>query len=120
MTTHYNKVSITNAEHYTWGGNCDGWFFLSSDTLSVIRERMPPHTREQSHYHRNAQQFFYVLSGEAVFEVGDDIVRVGAGEGLHIQKGTQHRIRNDSDDDLNFIVISEPKSHGDRVNIERS
>lgn len=118
MAKHYSKVSIENTEHYTWGDNCDGWFFLSSDTLSVIRETMPPHTQERLHYHQNAQQFFYAISGEAVFEVAGEIIHVNAGEGIHIQKGTHHRIRNDSNSDLHFIVISEPKSHEDRVNIE--
>ena len=114
----FNKVSVETAAHYQWGDNCDGWFFVSSDTLSVIRERMPPHTQEQLHYHRNAQQFFYILSGDAVFEVEGTTVHVEAGSGIHIKKGAVHRIRNDRDDDLHFIVISEPKTHGDRVNIE--
>src|ERR1700754_1022491 len=114
----FNKVSVENAEHYSWGDNCDGWFFVSSDTLSVIRERMPPHTQEKLHYHERAQQFFYILSGNAVFEVEGAIVHIGPGEGIHIRKGAVHRIRNDEEEDLNFIVISEPKTHGDRINIE--
>ena len=114
----FRKMSKENADHYRWSDNCDGWHFLRSDTLSVIREKMPPHTREQLHYHNNVQQFFYVLSGNATFEVDNVEVHVAPDEGIHISRGVPHRIRNDREDDLHFVVISEPMVQGDRVNIE--
>jgi mannose-6-phosphate isomerase-like protein (cupin superfamily) len=110
-------ISTENAEHYVWGNACDGWHLLRSDSLSVIQERMPPGTTEQLHYHANAQQVFYILSGTATFEVGDKIEIVNAGQSLHIPKNTKHSISNNATDDLHFLVISEPKSHGDRVNL---
>ena len=33
-------ISKKNSEHYTWGGNCDGWHFLKTPGLSIIRERV--------------------------------------------------------------------------------
>ena len=110
-------TSTDNAEHYTWGANCDGWHLLRSDRLTVIEERMPPGTSEQMHYHQNAQQVFYVLSGIATFEIEGELKSVNARQSVHIPKGLKHRILNNSDEDLHFLVISEPKSHGDRVNI---
>ena len=62
-------VSSENAEHYTWGGVCDGWHLLKSSNLSVIQERVPPGAAEVNHYHKKAHQFFYVLSGEATIEI---------------------------------------------------
>jgi len=109
--------SVNNAEHYNWGDNCDGWHLLKSDTLSVIQERMPPSTAEQEHYHEHAQQLFYILSGAATFEVGGVVKTVNEGQSIHIKPGTKHRIMNNGDVDLHFLVISEPKSHGDRVNL---
>jgi hypothetical protein len=35
-------VSLENAEHYNWGGACDGWHLLKSAALSVIQESVPP------------------------------------------------------------------------------
>src|SRR5579872_3260548 len=102
-------TSTENAEHYTWGNACDGWHLLRSDTLSVIQERMPPGTAEQLHYHRNAQQVFYILSGAATFDVEGEIKTVNGGESIHIPKGTQHCIRNNGGIDLLFLVVSEPK-----------
>ena len=56
-------MSAGKAEHYQWGNGCDGWHLVNQPALSVIRERMPPGTAEVRHLHRNARQFFFVLSG---------------------------------------------------------
>lgn len=111
-------TSTQNAEHYTWGNNCDGWHLLRSDSLSVIQERMPSGTAEQRHYHNKAQQLFYILSGTATFEVEGDLKIVQVGQSIHISPGSKHCIANKGIEDLYFLVISEPKAHGDRVNID--
>jgi len=36
----------------------DGWHLVRNSELSVIHERVPPHTAEVNHYHDHAQQFF--------------------------------------------------------------
>jgi quercetin dioxygenase-like cupin family protein len=110
-------TSTQNAEHYTWGNNCDGWPLLRSDSLSVIQERMPPGTSEQLHFHQHAQQVFYILSGTATFEVEGEVQTVVAGQSIHIQPKAKHRILNNGDADLHFLVISEPKTQGDRINL---
>jgi len=110
-------TSVNNAEYYTWGQQCDGWHLLKSDSLSVIQEHMPPGTNEQLHYHEKAQQVFYILSGTATFEIDGELKTVNANQSIHITKGKKHRILNNADADLHFLVISEPKAHGDRVNI---
>ncbi len=106
--------SVLNAEHYTWGDHCDGWHLLQSDTPSVIQERMPPGTTERLHLHHRAQQVFYILSGTATFEVNDISLELRAGESLHIPPGVRHFIMNREADALTFLVISEPRAHGDR------
>jgi mannose-6-phosphate isomerase-like protein (cupin superfamily) len=85
--------------------------------LSVIQEKMPAGTFEQLHFHNNSQQLFFLLSGIAHFEIDGKEYVVKANESLHIPKMTKHRISNKSKDELHFLVISEPKSHGDRVNL---
>jgi mannose-6-phosphate isomerase-like protein (cupin superfamily) len=108
-------VSRSRAEHYTWGDACDGWHLVKQESLSVIEERMPPGTSEVRHYHKLAQQFFYILSGEASMEVDGETLTLRCCEGLHIPPGVPHRIRNVSKESLEFLVISQPRSHGDRV-----
>jgi mannose-6-phosphate isomerase-like protein (cupin superfamily) len=108
-------ISKSNAEHYIWGGHCDGWHLVKNPQLSVIQERMPPGTAEVRHFHHHAQQFFYMLAGEAVMEVNGNSMVLTAGEGIWIPAGTTHQMTNDSADDVHFLVISQPPSHGDRV-----
>ncbi len=110
--------NLRNSEHYTWGANCDGWHLVKDGKLSVIYERMPSGTSETRHYHNHAQQFFFVLEGAAVMEVEGKELTLGKHDGLHILPGKAHRIFNRSGNDLVFLVISQPPSHGDRVNAE--
>lgn len=109
--------STINTDHYFWGGNCDGWHLLKSESLSVIQERMPPHTSEGLHFHNRAQQFFFILKGTAIFEIEGEIFEVNTNSGLHVLPHQKHRIFNHTDLLLEFLVISEPKAHGDRVDL---
>ena len=113
-------VSRATAEHYAWGDCCDGWHLLKDERLSVIEEQMPPGTSEILHHHGRAQQFFFVLSGEAVMEVDGSKTRLIAREGLHILPGVPHQIRNESKEPVQFLVISQPPSRGDRVIADRN
>ena len=110
-------VRIDDAEHYRWGEACDGWHLVKLDDLSVIRERVPPGAGETRHRHARARQFFYVLEGNAVIEVEGTRHALGAGEGLHVPPLAAHRFQNESDSDVHFLVVSAPKSHGDRENL---
>lgn len=112
------KVSTQNAQHYKWGNDCDGWHLLSSPHLSVIQEKMPPGTEEVKHYHQYSEQVFYILSGQATFYLDQKVLTLEAQESLHIPPLTPHQIQNSSDRDLHFLVISHPKSHGDRIIVE--
>ena len=111
------QVSNKTARHYIWGGNCDGWRLVDTDPLSVIEERIPPGGGEVMHYHERAQQLFYILAGVATFEADGVETVVRQGEGFHVQPGVRHRIRNPEMEDLHFLVVSQPKSAGDRVEV---
>jgi mannose-6-phosphate isomerase-like protein (cupin superfamily) len=112
------KMSTTTAEHYSWGDRCDGWHFVKQPSLSVIRERMLPATSEVNHFHHRARQFFFVLAGVAVVEVDGVAVELHPGEGLEIAPGVPHQMNNRSAEDLEFLVVSQPPSHGDRQVVE--
>jgi mannose-6-phosphate isomerase-like protein (cupin superfamily) len=111
-----SPISKASAEHYTWGVGCDGWYLVKNSGLSVIQERMPAGSAEVWHFHHRAQQFFYVLAGKAVMDLDGRSVVVAAGEGLSIPAGVAHQMKNDSGDEVHFLVISQPPSHGDREN----
>ena len=107
-------ITRETAEHYNWQTVCDGWHFIKTDELSVIAERMPPHTQEDMHFHHKSKQFFYILSGEAEMRFENESKTLKAGTGIEVLPMEAHQMRNVSDQDVSFLVVSMPKSHGDR------
>ena len=110
-----SAVSRDNAEHYRWGHECDGWHLVKDQNLSVIEEFMPPGSAEIRHYHERAQQFFYIVTGEVLMEINGENMLLPAGSGVRILPGTRHQVRNPSSGAVRFLVISQPPSHGDRI-----
>lgn len=108
-------INTNNAEHYIWGNGCDGWHLLKQDDLSVIQECVPMGEKEVRHYHQKSQQFFYVLSGIATLELSGTLHEVPAGSSIHVPAGEPHQLANRGEEPLHFLVISQPKSHGDRI-----
>lgn len=120
MDTHTVIINRTNAEHYVWGECCDGWRLLDRPDLNVTEERIPPGRGEIRHFHQHARQVFFVIAGHLHVEVEGEGRQLGPGDSLEAEPGRVHTVRNTSDDDVFFLVISAPSTHGDRVNVEGS
>jgi mannose-6-phosphate isomerase-like protein (cupin superfamily) len=102
---------------YKWGNACDSWALVDTQLLSVKQEQIPPQAAEEFHYHKKAQQFFYILTGVASFEINNNIYTVRRGEGFHVLPGVIHLIVNHADEPLEFILCSQPSTQNDRYNI---
>lgn len=113
------KINKQNAEHYIWGDNCDGWHLVKNSELSVIHERMPENTSEVRHYHSQARQFFFVLSGTATLEIDGEQVVLRPLEGVEVPPFLPHQMLNESNQPVEFLVISKPASKGDRILAEK-
>lgn len=107
-------TSISSAQEYAWGDDCQGWHLVKAAGLSVIQERMPPGTREARHWHARAMQFFYVLAGTLTLEVEGERHQLSAGSGIELPQGTAHQAINESAEAVDFLVISMPPAQGDR------
>jgi mannose-6-phosphate isomerase-like protein (cupin superfamily) len=112
------KISKVTAPHYNWGAMCDGWFLENSPERTIIHERMPPGTAEARHYHSRAKQFFFILGGFATMELEGKLVTLHPHEGVTIEAGVHHHIKNESGEVIEFLVISTPSTRGDRFEIE--
>ena len=106
-------------KHYKWGEDCDGWNLVDDPSFSIKQERMPPGTTEERHFHQQAQQFFYILRGQAAFDVEGESLLLNKGEGLHIAAGQKHQISNQTADVLEFLLCSKPSTQQDRINLEQ-
>lgn len=109
--------SKKNSEHYIWGNGCDSWVLKDDRNLSVKQEKMPSGTSEKLHFHEHAEQFFYILKGEAVFYLNDEKIFVKTGESISILPGAKHYISNEASGDLEFLVISSPSTNNDRIEL---
>ncbi len=112
-------IDKQTAEHYLWGNNCSSWVLADTIGLSVKQESMPSLTREQLHFHTNAQQFFFVLKGTATFYLEENKIIVTEQKGILIQPLTKHFIANETSEQLEFLVISQPTTNNDRTTIEQ-
>ncbi len=119
MSSNGNKTIIVSETapllQYKWGNDCDAYVLVDNDDLSVKLEQMPPHSSEMVHFHATAQQFFYVLDGEAIMEIDDEEVLLQKCEGVLIEPGAVHRIINRQDSTLRFVVTSQPNTTKDRT-----
>lgn len=111
------KRDKNNSPHYTWGAQCDGWHLLQSENLSVIQERMPPDSSETRHYHETSMQLFFVLSGQLSIEIDEKLSVLYAHESVEVPARSKHRVWNESHDNVEFLVISQPTTRNDRVNL---
>ena len=110
--------SRENAEHYVWGNGCDGWHLVRTPELGVIEERMPPGTTEERHRHAKSRQLFYVLRGRLTMELDGVLLTLTQGQSIEVAPGCVHQAMNDSDQDTEFLLVSQPHSHGDRERVD--
>jgi mannose-6-phosphate isomerase-like protein (cupin superfamily) len=108
-------VDKQTAGHYLWGDHCDSWVLADTDGLSVKQESMPGGTREKLHFHTHAQQFFFILKGTATFYIDNEKLIVAGQKGLLIQPKAKHYIANETNERLDFLVISQPATNNDRT-----
>ncbi|RZJ50079.1 MAG: cupin domain-containing protein [Chryseobacterium sp.] len=112
--------SKDNSEHYVWGKNCDSWILNNSQNLSVKQEKMPPNTSEKLHFHEIAEQFFYILKGKATFYINKEKRVIKSGESISVLPKLHHYISNESQENLEFLVISNPSTNNDRIEIDNN
>lgn len=105
-------------KQYSWGKASNAWNLVDEKSLSVKLESMPPGEEEQLHYHRYAQQFFFILKGTASFEIEGYQTEVMEAQGFYVEPNKKHKIMNRSKQALEFILCSQPSTADDRINLE--
>ena len=76
---------------------------------TVWEGQVPPGTVGAGpHYHRERDEFFYVLDGELVLRIGDDRHTAGAGTFAFVPRGTTHGFHNASRESATILVMHHP------------
>lgn len=110
-------INKENAPFYHWGSNCSSWLLQDNAQLSLKLEIMPAGTKEQWHMHEIANQFFYILKGQATFYLESEIIILNPSDGLNIPNLQKHYIANECNEEIEFLVISQPNTTNDRINL---
>jgi len=66
---------------------------------------MPPGMEGFLHYHETQDELYFVHSGQARFEAGDEVRELGPGGLVHVEAATPRRMTNVGDDDLVVLVV---------------
>ena len=73
----------------------------TSDSLFVIEHKGLGHGGPPMHFHLHQDEWFYVMEGEVLFQVGGERKRLGAGESLLGPRGVPH----------GFVGVGEKPAH---------
>ena len=65
----------------------------------------PPRYEGVFHYHDEQDELYFVHSGTARFEVGDEVRELGPGGLCHVESTTPRRVSNAGDGELVLLVV---------------
>ncbi len=75
------------------------WYFVDHCVL-------PPDTSIGYHQHNTIEEVYYVISGEGLYTVNDHTVRAKPGDALPCRLQDSHGLYNDTNGDLEIMVVS--------------
>lgn len=107
-----DPISRETARRSTWDASCTAWHLLERSDLAVDQELLPPGGSTRTHSHERSRQFFYVLRGTATVLLGPRTTVVAAGSGVEVPPRVRHEVRNETEDDLEMLVVSAPRVVG--------
>lgn len=105
---HPMKVTVAGTSSDDSLQASDGWmdmdvkWLVTSETVGAEDcvfgiTVFPPGSKHDIHRHPNAEETEYIVSGSGIAAVGDDDVRVNAGELVFVPKNEYHGFHNDTD-----------------------
>lgn len=81
----------------------------TGELCTVWEGRVPPGTVGAGpHYHRERDEFFYVLEGEVVLRIADEQHTAGAGTFAFVPRNTIHGFHNASPESATLLVMHHP------------
>ncbi len=81
---------------------------------SLAEAQLPANGATQRHYHRQSEELYFIIEGEATMEINGELRRVCPGDGILIPAGAWHQIRASEGAPLQFLCCcAPPYSHED-------
>jgi mannose-6-phosphate isomerase-like protein (cupin superfamily) len=79
----------------------------SACPISILEDVSPPRHGPPFHSHE-FEEFFYILTGEFLFEVNGASFNAGPGDFIHAASGVPHVFQNISDQDARMLILTRP------------
>jgi quercetin dioxygenase-like cupin family protein len=76
-----------------------------SECVEILLERYPQGLAFPVHQHKECEQTYLVLEGEAEVTLGGQVHELRKGGVVYIPRLTEHAVRNTGDSDLVYIVV---------------
>jgi mannose-6-phosphate isomerase-like protein (cupin superfamily) len=105
--------SLVEAEAFTTADGSTIRELLGLPTAPVRNQSLAEATLEpgqatERHYHREAEEIYYVVEGAGELEVDGERRRVSVGDAALIPPGVRHQIRADGKGPLRFLCCCAP------------
>jgi mannose-6-phosphate isomerase-like protein (cupin superfamily) len=85
-----------------------------TEVQSLAEATLEPDEATQRHYHRTAEEIYFVLKGSGRMEVDGDTRMIRPGEAVLIPAGAWHTLENNGNSELRFLCCcAPPYSHED-------
>jgi len=107
-------ASLSSAEAFTTKDGSTIRELHHTDAQSLAEATLEPDQATQRHYHRLAEEIYFVVKGSGELEVGGERTRVRPGDAVLIPPGAWHELTNDGTSELRILCCcSPPYSHDD-------
>ncbi len=94
------------------------WGHSTENSEISIAHMIAPPKWSEPHQTPEFDEFTYMISGKKQFEIDGEIVTLGKGESIMIQKGARIRYSNPFDESCEYLAICLPAFSMDSVNRE--
>ncbi|HCA47763.1 MAG TPA: hypothetical protein DEP45_10545 [Armatimonadetes bacterium] len=88
-----------------------------SRNLSLAQATVEPGAATLRHRHHEAEEIYFVLSGEGALEIGGAIERVGPGDARLIPPGAEHRVTAIGPEPLVILCTCSPAYQHDDTEV---
>lgn len=110
-------VDKKTIEPMPWGDACQTWVLTDQQNMGIFHEYMSSNTSDKLHKHLFSEQFLYVLNGTLGVMINNEVHYLSNHQGIAIPKETPHKVFNDSEQGVEFILFAGPNHAQDRVEI---
>ena len=81
---------------------------------SLAEATLSPGKATERHYHKQAEEFYFILKGQGLMEIDEETQRIAPGDAILIPQNAWHQITADENSQLQFLCCcAPPYSHDD-------